>query len=446
MNLIRAFGLSGGESVVFVGAGGKTSLMFALARELPRPVCVTTTTHLGAWQGEMADVHYTVDAPQDIKRVDYSQQRVILLTGPEDDHQRMTALPGDGLNWLREMCVKRGLFLLIEGDGARRKSLKAPAPYEPVIPIWVNCVVVVAGFGAIGQPLDAENVHRPEIFSRLSGCMPGLPVEVDHLVRVLVHPEGGLKGLPQSARRVCCLNQVEGELRMAMANRAAQGLVKTFERVALCSMKNSTLGEPVISVQSPGAGVILAAGESRRLGHPKQLLEWQGRPFVRQAAENALLGGLDPVIVVTGAYQHAVRKALSGLPVRCVHNPQWAEGQASSLKAGLAALPETCDHVLFILGDQPQVSPLLLRGLLERFQVHRLPITAPLVRDERRGNPALFSQETFSSLEEIRGDRGGRDLFRRFPVDWLPWVDERILLDVDTTADLNYLRERIFGG
>jgi molybdenum cofactor cytidylyltransferase len=438
-------GFSGGEAVAFVGAGGKTSLMFALARALPRPVCVTTTTHLGVWQGDLADVHYVVQTPEDLDSINFSQPAVILLTGPADDRNRLTSPPAAALEALRCLCLERGISLLVEADGARQKSLKAPAPYEPVIPAWVNAVVVVAGISALALPLDDETVHRPEVFSRLSGCSPGQSVGVDHLIRVLAHPQGGLKGIPQGARRVCCLNQVEGDMSMARANRVGRGLVSVYHRVVLCSLQFPAKDGSVISVQSSGGGVILAAGESRRLGQPKQLLDWQGRPFIRHAAETALLAGLDPAIVVTGAYPDAVRAALIGLPVRCVHNPDWENGQATSLKAGLAALPKICDHALFILGDQPQVPPSLMRGLLERFQIHRLPITAPLIREERRGNPVLFSRAAFNALEEIQGDRGGRAVFQSFTVDWLPWVDDRILLDVDREGDLEILTERYFG-
>ncbi len=188
------------------------------------------------------------------------------------------------------------------------------------------------------------------------------------------------------------------------------------------------------------AGVILAAGDSERLGRPKQLLSWQGKPFVCQVALNALEAGLLPLVVVTGANHGEVENALYGLPLKIIYNPDWASGQSTSMKAGLHALPARCGGVMLLLSDQPQISPLLIRSLIETFARHHKPITAPLVGGSR-GNPVLFSRETFSALEKVMGDVGGRPLFKDFEVDWLPWIDARILMDVDDESDLEALRQ-----
>jgi len=185
--------------------------------------------------------------------------------------------------------------------------------------------------------------------------------------------------------------------------------------------------------------VILAAGGSERLGVPKQLLDWGGSPFISQIIKNALESRLMPLIVVTGAGHAEIEKACRDFPVRIVHNERWAEGQATSMQLGLAALPEDCQGVVFLLSDQPQVSPLLIRGLIERFSAHRNPITAPQIAG-RRGNPVLFARETFDALRSVTGDQGGRAVMQQFKVDWLPWVDDRALLDVDQEGDLARLR------
>ncbi|RIK26262.1 MAG: hypothetical protein DCC54_07705 [Anaerolineae bacterium] len=103
------------------------------------------------------------------------------------------------------------------------------------------------------------------------------------------------------------------------------------------------------------AGIVLAAGESTRFGQPKQLLDWKGEPFVRRIAETALGAGLAPVVVVTGSNAEAVEGAVRGLDVQIVRNAAWQSGQASSIVAGVAALPENIGSCLFLLADQPQV-------------------------------------------------------------------------------------------
>lgn len=191
------------------------------------------------------------------------------------------------------------------------------------------------------------------------------------------------------------------------------------------------------------AGVILAAGGSKRLGRPKQGLQWQGKPFITQIALQALAAGLAPLKVIVGADQALVRAAVADLPVEVVENPHWEEGQSTSMKAGLHALPSNCDGVVFLLGDQPQVSVLLIRKLVERRVTTRAPIIAPRVGN-RRGNPVLFGRETFQALYEVTGDKGGRGIFDQFDVDFVPWIDKRLLLDIDTDDDIRKMNQ-LFG-
>jgi len=438
MHLPNAIGLKGGEVVAFVGAGGKTSAMFALAEALARPVVLTTTTHLGAWQTGLADKHFILKAPEALKDIGFNSNARLLCTGPAGDDGRLKGLSGEILDALYRRCRELALPLLIEADGARQRSLKAPAVYEPVIPGWVDIVVVLAGLAALGKPLSEAFVHRPAVFSGLTGCALGSAIKPEHLKTLLSSERGGLKGIPDGARRVLFLNQAEGGALEETGHRLGRELMAVYGRVLVGSLHTAGQAGPVISVHAQTAGVILAAGGSERLGRPKQLLDWRGVPFVRQVALNALEAGLAPLVAVTGADRDQVESALAGLDVRCVFNPHWSEGQSTSMRTGLAALPVNTDSVLFLLSDQPQISPDLIRQLLARYAAHCGPITAPMVRGQR-ANPVLFAREVFNALREVQGDRGGRAVFGQFPVDWLPWADDRILLDVDQEGDYERL-------
>ena len=438
MFLREAIGLAQGETVALVGAGGKTRAMFALAQELEPPVALTTTTHLGAWQAGLAEAHHLIGTAEEIQSIDFHHQKILLLTGPAGEDKRLAGLADSLLDALHHRCQVLGLPLLIEADGARQRSLKAPAAYEPAIPSWVDIVVVMAGLAGLGKPLDAETVHRPEIFSALTGCEMGAAIQPEHLQTLLSSKRGGLKSIPEGARAMLFLNQAEGDRLQGTANRLARELTHAFERVMVGSLHEPGQQGPVFGVHAQTAGVILAAGGSERLGRPKQLLDWGGVPFVRQVALNALEAGLAPLVVVTGADRDRVENALAGLDIRCVHNPRWAEGQSTSMRTGLSVLPEDTDSTLFLLSDQPQIGPDVIRQLLARYAEQRSPITAPMVRGQR-GNPVLFAQETFDALKGIQGDRGGRAVFGQFPMDWLAWVDDRILLDVDEPGDYERL-------
>ncbi|MBX3049041.1 MAG: nucleotidyltransferase family protein [Anaerolineales bacterium] len=187
------------------------------------------------------------------------------------------------------------------------------------------------------------------------------------------------------------------------------------------------------------AGILLAAGESKRLGQPKQLLDWKGKPFVRQVAETALASLLDSVIVVTGAAAAEVSAALDGLPVTLVHNPRFAEGQSTSVQAGLAALPPQARAALFLVSDQPQLPVALIDTLRAQHAASSAPIVATLV-DDQRSNPVLFDRVTFPHFAELQGDVGGRALFSRFQVTWVPWLDASLSIDVDTLEDYERLK------
>lgn len=452
------------ESVCFalVGAGGKTSAMFTLARQLQRPVFVTTTTHIAVEQVRLADRHIILGQPSKLE--DFLSDHlpaVTLLTGQKTEGERLKGPDLFSLQGLYEWARQRDVPLLIEADGSRRLPLKAPADYEPVIPAFVDKVIVVAGLSGLGQPLGFEHVHRPDIFSRLTGLAPGETITPQALIRLLCHPEGGLKNIPPGAHRVILLNQADTPELQAQANMMAPGLLDDFETVIVSSLHpgQALPGEPlsrvafpntiavqapesdqVVAVHEPVAGVILAAGSGSRIGQPKQLLQWRGESFIHIIAREALSANLDPVVVISGYASEQIQGAVSDLPVHVAYNPEWRGGQSSSVKAGLRTLPGSCGACLFLLADQPLVSRHLIRSLVEEHAHTLAPIIAPLI-DGQRGNPVLFDRVTFPDLLSLQGDIGGRALFSRFTVSYIPWHDQNALIDVDTDMDYKRLLE-----
>ena len=188
------------------------------------------------------------------------------------------------------------------------------------------------------------------------------------------------------------------------------------------------------------AGVILAAGAASRMGQPKLLLPWKGEALIYRAARIALEAGLDPVVVVTGAGSLEMKEALTGLDVRVVENPAWQTGQSSSVRAGINALPQETQGVIFLLGDQPYVSADLIQVLVETFNQTHPIILAPFV-GAKRSNPVLFDRSIFEALRGLQGDAGARTIFAQYPPTPMPWQDERLLFDVDTPEDYKKLIE-----
>ena len=427
-----------GEGIAFVGAGGKTTAVFQLARDLlssqsivhrSSSVIVTATSHLGVWQIPLADGHITAERPEEIGRI---PEGVTLVTGPIEGDRTQSVNPSV-LSWLRDVSKQENLPLLIEADGARGLPLKAPAAHEPPIPDFVDMVIVVAGLSGLGKNIS-EAVFREEEFRKL-GESAGRQVSPETLTRVLTHPEGGLKNIPAQARRVALLNQAETPELQAIGGKMAHDLLDHFDSVLVGSLQQNNF-----HTFERTAGIILAAGESKRFGKPKQLLEWKGKPFVRQVAETATRAGLSPVIIVTGAKAEEVENAVSGLEAQIVRNENWQSGQASSIVAGIASLPENIGGCLFLLADQPQIGEDVIRALTE-IHAQSLPsILAPLVLEEKRANPVLFDRVTFPDLLKLTGDVGGRAIFGKHKVEFLPWHDDALLLDVDTPEDYERLK------
>ncbi len=424
----------------FVGAGGKTTAMFQLARQFEPPVLVAASTHLAKEQLSLADRHVTVRLHEDIWNAlaDLPAQ-VVAFTGPVDEDGRTTGLDEGELRILHEFARDRQIPLLIEADGSRRLPLKAPAAHEPAIPPWSNLVVVVAGLSALGHPLDQRIVHRSERFAHIASLALNDPITPQAVARALSSSEGGLKNIPHAARKVALLNQTDTAKLQSTAGVMAETLLISYDAVLVSALQN--LAEPVSQVYEPAAAIILAAGGSERFGQPKFLLDWHGKPFLRRIAMTALEAGLNPVVIVLGAVVGPAIEALRGLPVDFVLNPGWQEGQSSSVRGGVAALPVNCGAAIFLLADQPQVSPGLLKTLAQAHRGSLSPLVAPFI-GQRRANPVLFDRVTFTDLMALQGDVGGRAVFQRHAMQPLPWDDDSLLLDVDTPEDYRRLLDR----
>jgi molybdenum cofactor cytidylyltransferase len=152
--------------------------------------------------------------------------------------------------------------------------------------------------------------------------------------------------------------------------------------------------------------VLLAAGGSTRMGSPKQLLPYQGRPLIRHAAETAIAAGFDPVMVVLGSQVEPIRAALDGLDVVIVENTEWEEGIGSSIRAGISGAEIMgCDGAILALADQPRVTPEILKRLVEEHEETGRPIIASEYADTV-GVPAFFSREYFPKLKGLLPTEG----------------------------------------
>ena len=301
-------------------------------------------------------------------------------------------------------------------------------------------LVIVFGASAIADRRDVIPAALEAIGGEIEHF--GMPVDPGNLLLI-----GNAGGVPVLGAPGCARSPVENGFDWVLT-RLLAGLEVT--RADLTGMGVGGLLMEIVTRPQPRkpagsegnrnvAAVILAAGRSTRMGGPNKLLaELAGKPLVRTVTEQALASGASGVIVVTGHQAGEVEKALAGLKVKFVRNPDFATGLASSVKTGIAAVPANADGAVVCLGDMPLIDARLIDRLIEAFAPDRGDLIAVPVSDGRRGNPVLWSRRFFTELMALDGDIGARHLIARHAevVAEVPVEGHGAFLDIDTPEAL----------
>lgn len=438
------------ELVSVYGAGGKTTVLARLAGELAdsgsRVVVTTTTKMFIPASVPFITATSTPEALEKLERA-FGEDRVVCLG--------RGTLPGDKVEGIDPGMVdevfESGIapHVLVEADGAARRSIKGYAPHEPVIPSKTSVLVPVLGLDAAGREVNAENVHRVVLFVEQTGARVGRPLEVRHLVRCLSFMvEMGRLAAP-AAKIVPILNKVDlaesPELVKDIAGSAAKEVPVEYLLFTAAREEN-----PVKYIFSTGSGkaypavacVVLAAGSSRRMGKDKLSLKIGEKTLLERAVGAALSSPVSEVIVVTRPDEGAAKDLPQGWPVKIIVNPYHREGMSSSLKAGLVAVSPRTQSIIFALGDQPFVSAKVYELLIEAYCRDMKLVTVPFYQG-KRGNPVLIDRRAWPLLMEVEGDAGGRQILPLVPKEEIAAVevgDPGILTDIDTEEDFKRYR------
>ena len=305
-------------------------------------------------------------------------------------------------------------------------------------------LVIVFGASAIADRRDVI----PAAISGIGGEVEhfGMPVDPGNLLLI-----GNANGVPVLGAPGCARSPVENGFDWVLM-RLLAGLKVT--RSDLTGMGVGGLLMEIVTRPQPReslatdtnrnvAAMILAAGRSTRMGGPNKLLaELGGKPLVRIVTEQALASRAQGVIVVTGHQADEVQNALHGLKVTFAHNPDFAEGLAGSVKAGIAAVPSGADGVVICLGDMPLIEARLIDRMIESFAPDRGNLIVVPVSDGRRGNPVLWSRRFFNELMTLDGDIGARHLIAKHgeAVAEVPVEGHSAFLDIDTPEALETAR------
>jgi molybdenum cofactor cytidylyltransferase len=304
-------------------------------------------------------------------------------------------------------------------------------------------LVIVFGASAIADRRDVI----PAAIERAGGKVEhfGMPVDPGNLMLI-----GQVNGAPVLGAPGCARSPKENGFDWILM-RLLAGLPVT--RADITGLGVGGLLMEIVTRPQPRAGsangnrgvaaVVLAAGRSSRMGGPNKLLELlHGKPLVRMVTEQAIASHAKPVIVVTGHQQERVRAALDGLDVTFVANPDFADGIASSVKAGIRAVPSEADGALVLLGDMPLVDAGLIDRLIEALSPDKGALIAVPAAEGRRGNPVLWSRRFFDELMMLEGDVGARHMIQRHAeaVAEVEVDGQSAFLDIDTPEALALAR------
>lgn len=443
--LSSAFGLRpSGELIAFVGGGGKTSLMFALAAALPGRRILTTTTRIFAAQMKLAnDVIFATEGTENFeKEIERALDRweSCLVVGQVAGEKAVGVPPELPGVWLARPDVD---FVLVEADGSRMRPIKAPAAHEPVIPPAATVVVPMMGIDALDGRFT-KVTHRPEIAAKLlEWSVNSEQLSVEDVARLVTHSQGGLKNVPAGARVIPFINKVETAAQLRTARRIAQQILQSLrvERMVIGAVKTD---QPVREVQQRVTAVILAAGEGKRMRQTKQLLPWSNRTVLGQTIHNLKQTAVPNIWLVSGHEAEAVEAIAAQQNIHTLRNTHYASGEMlSSLQTAVRQLPENVTAVLVILADQPMVQPETIDQILAAYWQGKGDLIAP-VFEGRRGNPALIGRAYFAELLDLPPGDAPRTLLHRH-ADKLYLVEvaaDTILRDLDSPEQYEHERPK----
>jgi len=346
----------------------------------------------------------------------------------------------------RDRLAALGSTLLVERRCEHASGVLAPVIGEAIAASAE--LVLVAGASAI---LDRRDVI-PAAIAAAGGEVEhfGMPVDPGNLMlmgRVGAIPVLGLPGCARSPKVNgfdWILQRLLADLPAGPAEIMAMGVgglladipSRPLPRALATAEEAASTGVP----RAPRvAALVLAAGQSRRMGTlNKLLIEIDGVPMVRRVVEVLRQSKATPIVVVTGHESERVAEVLRDLPVTIVHNPDYAQGLSTSLKRGLPALPAESDGALVCLGDMPRVTAAEIDRLIAAFNpVEGRGICVP-TRQGKRGNPVLWSRRFFEEMMQVAGDVGARHLIGAYPemVAEVEMADDGVLTDIDTPQAL----------
>jgi len=451
LSLISGFDVNKPSVIAFYGGGGKTSLIFALANELKlqgKKVLITTTTKIFPFAG----LKTTFFEEKNINRKILA--KLLEEQNPVIAGQRLSndgKIEGFHINTITDLKSIGDTYILVEADGSKGKSIKGHAGYEPVLPDCADLITPVIGADILGASIVEENIHRVNIF-RKTICRENEIKYIDehltastfaHMIKIGISMSPG-------ARIKAVLNKSD---KLSASANAAKIAAVMFNQYNIPELLVTAAREkyPVRYIFKQNSlnslvkisAVILAAGESARMGRDKLSLPFKKHTILEETLKQLLAANIDQLVLVIKPGDQ-LNHLSKWDRVEIAVNHDYKQGQSSSLITGLNAVNNCSQGVLFALGDQPAITTSVYNLLLKSYSQKLKIVTLPLYNG-KRGNPVIFDRFLWSELVKLEGDVGGRNVIDKLAKEDLDPVDcddPAVLIDVDTPDDYRYLHDK----
>lgn len=447
MKLKQAFDVTRGDVVAFTGAGGKTSTLIGLGYELSEAgwrVLATTTTAISDEQLALFPYAMRYDVGARAISDALNEHQFVFLY----DKIRRGQVYGPAVQWTPQLLDSVDSdVLLVEADRSEGKPFKAPYDDEPIVPLEASLVVPVMSLSVLGKPFDEEHVYNPDAMTAKYGFVENGFVKSPWLAQILRDDELGLKGIPDKARVIAFLNQTPERGYFRGRARMIARLALQSERIQGVAYGSVRSAEPVHELLRSIGAIILAGGQSVRMGQPKVLLPWgENSTIIEHITDQLIRSRINHISVVTGYNADEIKTLIKPLGVKVVHNRAYKTGEMlSSLKAGLRTMPDNVAAALIVLGDQPRIQPKVIYQLLSAYAKGAGDLLIPSYK-MRRGYPILVGRQYWAELLKLRCTETLEDLLTTYhnDVTTIKVETDSVLRDVDTLED--YRQERLRAG
>ncbi|MEG2337881.1 MAG: selenium cofactor biosynthesis protein YqeC, partial [Clostridium sp.] len=421
-----------GAMICFVGGGGKTSTMMALANYLVEygSVLITTTTKI--FMPSSGEVNNIIDLEKGDSIIPFSG--ITLLSGGTNQDNKVIGVDPGLLDKL--YLDKIFKFILIEGDGAKNMAIKAPGEAEPIVPSLTDINIGIVGIEVIGKDLS-KVCFRHELFR--SNILDCTRVDSKAIAALVNNDKGIFKGTPKGCLKYFVLSKCDSKEEKNKAQdilkkiRCESKVNKTF----ISSIHNKEFihdGENI-------AAVIMASGFSRRMGRNKLTMKINGISMIRRVALAATRSNLNKIVLVYR--DDYVLDEIDDLPIALCKNTEAESGQSMSIKLGINSLNNNYRGYMFMVSDQPFLDSNIINAVINNFNAKDDYIALPYYGD-KKGNPVIFPSYLREDLLSLSGDNGGKVVIEKCEKINKVFVKDEVKgIDVDTIEEFKLLGGKV---